>query len=57
MLSLQRCRELLGDTCPLTDNQLMAVRSTLYAVAELALDAVEAFDETIGVPTTQEVKE
>lgn len=48
MLTLQRCRELLGDDCPLTDKDLMAVRNTLYAVAGLALDAVEALDQTLG---------
>jgi hypothetical protein len=54
MLTLQRCRELLGDDCPLTDEDLMAVRNTLYAVAKIALNAVETFngppgDEATGV--------
>jgi hypothetical protein len=54
MLTLQRCRELLGDDCPLTNEELMAVRHTLYAVAKIALNAVEALngppaDEATGV--------
>lgn len=51
MLTLQRCRELLGDGCPLTDAELMAVRDTLYAVARMALDTVEALDQALGDET------
>ena len=52
MLTLQLCRELLGDDCPLSDADLMAVRNTLYAVARIALDAVEVHDETLDDETT-----
>lgn len=39
MLTLQRCRELLGSDCPLTDEELTAVRDTLYEVAKMAIDS------------------
>ena len=39
MLSVDRCREYLGPQCPLTDNEIEALRDQLYALAVVALDA------------------
>jgi hypothetical protein len=39
VLSVDRCRELLGEECPLTDEELTAVREQLYALALLAMEA------------------
>jgi hypothetical protein len=38
MLTLERCRKLLGGDCPLSDAELTAVRDTLYAIADVVLD-------------------
>jgi hypothetical protein len=37
MLSLCRCRELLGAGCRLTDEELQLLRDQLYALAKAAL--------------------
>lgn len=37
MLSLKRCRVLLGPSCPLEDEELIALRPQLYELAELIL--------------------
>lgn len=42
MLSIARCRELVGPNRALTDDELLALRDQLYAVAHLALDLREA---------------
>jgi hypothetical protein len=34
MLSLEMCRQLLGPTCPLKEEELLALRQQLYALAE-----------------------
>jgi hypothetical protein len=39
MLSLQKCRSLLGPNCELTDSQIDQLRQELYALAHIALDA------------------
>ena len=39
MLSIVRCREILGTQCPLSDEEVKELRDQLYAVAEIALDA------------------
>jgi hypothetical protein len=39
MLSLQKCRLLLGPNCELTDSQIDQIRQELYALAHIALDA------------------
>jgi hypothetical protein len=38
VLSLEECRSLLGDACPLTDQELRSLRDQLYRLAHLALD-------------------
>ena len=40
MLSLARCREILGTRCPLSDEEVKDLRDQLYEVAEVALDAL-----------------
>jgi len=39
MLTLERCREILGPNCPLTYEELSALRDQLRVVADLALGA------------------
>lgn len=39
MLSLQKCRSLLGTDCNLTDAQLEQLRQELYALSEVAIGA------------------
>ncbi len=39
MLSVSKCRGLLGDDYPLTDEELRSVRDALYGIAKVALDA------------------
>ena len=39
MLSLQKCRSLLGPDCELADSQIEQLRQELYALAHIALDA------------------
>jgi hypothetical protein len=39
MLSLEKCRSLLGPDCQLTDSQLEQLRHELYALAHIALDS------------------
>jgi hypothetical protein len=39
MLSIDRCRDYLGSDCPLTDEEIEAVRDQLYALATLAVGA------------------
>jgi len=40
-LSLDRCRELLGPSCDLTDQQLEEVRDGLYSAANDLLDLAQ----------------
>ena len=42
LLSLVRCREILGTQCPLSDEEVKELRAQLYAVAEVALDALRS---------------
>lgn len=42
MLSLQRCRSLIGTDCNLTDAQVEQLRQELYAFSEVALAAFSA---------------
>jgi hypothetical protein len=37
VLSLSRCREILGSSCPETDSELEALRDQLMAIADIAL--------------------
>ena len=39
MLSLRKCREILGPRCTLSDEDLEALRDQLYLVAEISLEA------------------
>lgn len=39
MLSVSKCRVLLGGDYPLTDEELRSVRDALYGIAKVALDA------------------
>lgn len=48
MLTLRRCRELLGDDCPLTDDELAAVRDALYSVAKVAFASAGLLDAVDG---------
>src|ERR1051326_9524697 len=38
MISLERCRKILGPNNPVSDENLAALREQLYSFAELALD-------------------
>ena len=38
MISLERCRKILGPDNPVSDENLAALREQLYSFAELALD-------------------
>lgn len=42
MLTLQRCRSLLGIDCKLTDAELEQLRQELYAYADIALESFRA---------------
>lgn len=63
MLSLRRCREILGPACCATDSQLELLRDQLMAIADIALvmgrerlgsEAASAFDEKLkSVPAEQ----
>lgn len=39
MLSLQKCRSLLGTDCKLTDAELEQLRQELYALSDVAIEA------------------
>lgn len=36
MITIDECREVLGEGCPLTDDELSELRDQLYHIAELA---------------------
>lgn len=38
MLTIERCRQLLGSECTLTDEEVKNVRDQLRVIAEIALD-------------------
>ena len=38
MLSLRRCREILGDNCPLSDSEIEMLREQLYTLAQVVLE-------------------
>ena len=40
MLSIEECRRLLGESCPMSDKELTQVRDQLYLIADLAIDLV-----------------
>lgn len=39
MLDIDRCRELLGPGCPLTDEELALLREQMYLLAQMLLSA------------------
>lgn len=41
MLSIDRCRKLIGPSCGLEDSEIELVRSQLYALAEIVVDQLE----------------
>lgn len=45
MLSIKRCREILGPQCSLSDEELRALLIQLYAIAETALAAYSSARE------------
>jgi hypothetical protein len=46
MLSLRRCRELLGPNCSLTDFQVESLRDEMSAFADILIDvAVSVYDK------------
>ena len=38
MLTIRQCRRLLGAECPLTDDELVEMLKTMYAIAKVAID-------------------
>jgi hypothetical protein len=40
MISIDKCREILGEEIELTDAELEHLRGTLYKLAEIAVDLV-----------------
>jgi hypothetical protein len=40
MLSVQRCRKLLGVHCSLTDSEIETLRDQLYCLAEVAMNSL-----------------
>ena len=49
MLSLRRCRELLGDNCQLSDSEIEMVREQLYALAQVVLGASQGRPTQAGL--------
>jgi hypothetical protein len=41
MLSLEKCREILGPECKLSDAELEALRDQLYQLAEVAIEVYQ----------------
>ena len=39
MLTLEKCREILGDDCPKSDAELELLRDQLYGLADVAVEA------------------
>ncbi len=51
VINIDLCRELLGDDCPMTDEEIAALRDQLYGIAALALtQTAETPDESRGSP-------
>ena len=42
MLSIERCRELLGKDCPSTDEEIKALIAHLYELAVIVIEATQA---------------
>ena len=40
MLSIERCREFLGEDCPLSDEEMKNLRKHLYVLSAAVLSAV-----------------
>lgn len=41
MLSMQRCREILGSNCRLTDQQLELFRDQMYRLTDIVVDQIK----------------
>ena len=41
VLTLDRCREILGKDCKLSDEEVTVLRDQLYVIAEVALEAFQ----------------
>jgi hypothetical protein len=54
VIDLCRCREILGSSCQLTDEQLELLRDDLMALANIALD-VELREPRLGAQTVFEM--
>jgi hypothetical protein len=52
MLSLRRCRELLGPKYTFSDGDLMVLRDQLYAIALIALEAFASQGEQEPEPVS-----
>ena len=50
MLSIHRCREVLGMNCTLTDVEVEQLREQLYGIASVALDALSQAALATGNP-------
>ena len=62
MLSIARCREILGTECLLSDDEVKVLRDQLYAVAEIVLDEfhhrnLDGASDDPALDGTREVRE
>jgi hypothetical protein len=55
VLSVRRCRELLGQNCTKTDSEIERMRDQLMAIADMSLDAVR--DKKLNFMSDQEQME
>lgn len=54
LVSLDRCRQLLGSGCKLTDDELNRIREQLYGLANVAVAAVLEAGPLSSVPAAQQ---
>jgi hypothetical protein len=50
MLSLKRCRDLLGESAPASDADLEDLRDELYAMARYVVDSWERQNRSSSIP-------
>ena len=50
MMSLERCREILGDEAPADDRQLEIMREETYRLARLLIEAYRAQRDAKNLP-------
>lgn len=55
MISLERCRKILGPDNPVSDENLAALREQLYSFAELALDIRDRNSEIHVASTFEQI--